>query len=288
MGFEMSSIQPWGEEPVTLSASEIQTHRKELAARVQTFDLAKPISEQEFDTALDWLFNFLLFDVKSWQGELIKDPQLRRDLPILESFPLYCKGRGRPRDPENPDDRGEPGCRYFKVCPVMRRLSEAEQDSLVGTPCRVDKHEGVRNFTAQVRELGITPDETSAIIQVAQLVRLLVLQRRIDWEFALNDIVYKEIATFNPQTGAPAYERRVNQLMKESRGIETQISRLQSQLLATRKDRAQIAQGLKQQDSGLRNLLMDAIRQDELREAQSQGLVEDAEFTVDDDQQKPE
>jgi len=280
----MSEINQWtGDTNFSLSVAEIQAHRKDLAVRAQNFELVKPVSEAEFDLALDWLFNFLLFDVKSWQPELIKDPQLRRDLPILQSFPLFCKGEGRPRDPDDETDRGEPGCRYFKVCPIMRALPPDKQRELVGAPCRVDKHEGVRNFTSQVKELGITPDETSAIIQVAQLVRLLVLQRRIDWEFALNDIMYNEVAGFNPITGQPAYEKRVNQLMKESRAIETQISRLQSQLLATRKDRAQVAQGLRPADNSIRNLLQDAVRAEEARENAKRAQAIDAEYEVTDD-----
>lgn len=277
-------------DPAKLTVDEIQTHRRDLRSKAHAFELARPVTEEEFDQALDWVFNYLMFDVTTWQGELIQDPQLRRELPMLSSIPLYCRGRGEPevRDGE-PTGKFKNGCRYYNVCPVMRKLKLKDQEELVGTPCRVDQYEGVKNFSAQAKEMHLTPGDMSSIITVAQITRLLIQLRRIDWELALHDIAYTEIAGFSPQ-GAPAYEKRVNQLGRESRAIETQISRLQSQMMATRKDRATLAGSFKQDNNPMLNLFKAAVKEDMRREQEAAGEIKDAEFSdiVDEEPEDPQ
>lgn len=283
------NLNRYDEKGKELSPQEVQKHKNTLARRVNNFSLAAPITDKEFDTALDFLFNYLLFDVKSWQPELIKDPTIRQEMPILSSFPLHCKGRGKPimtkvldeetgEEEEIPTGHYKGGCRYYEMCPIMRKLEPEQQEELLGKPCRVDQHEGVRLFSAQVKELNISPHETASIIQVAQLVRLLILQRRIDWELAYYDLAYDEVTTINPVTGAKIYQRQVNQLIKEGRAIENSINKLQSQLLATRKDRAQMLQGLRQpEENSLRNILKEALKKEPQKDREN---IIEAEFEV--------
>jgi hypothetical protein len=247
--------------------NEIQQYRTDLAKRAGEFNLAQPTSESEFDVALDWLFNHLMFDNKNWQNTLIHDPQLRRELPVLDSFPLLCKTSK---------------CRYYEVCPIMKSMPKGDQNALKDSRCRMDRTEGVKIFTATIKELNVQPDSMTEIIQVARLVRLLVLQRRVDWELAINDISYEEVSAVVPAgEGEPwikIYEKRVNQLMKEGERIEGQINKIYSQLLATRKDRAHVAVAGREKDNALKNLLMDALRtveKDESTPAEWKDVEED-------------
>jgi hypothetical protein len=291
------------EDPVTdlVNSSEfpdLQTYYKDLKTRVRSFrpNMYKLHPQDEFEQNLSWMFNFYLFEMQPWKKEIVDNPNIYEEIPVLKDFPLHCRGRGTRKkkkavDPVSGEEyeilteteEYEGGCRYYAVCPIMRKLKPEEQDQLIGESCRVDLAESVKIFTGQIRDLNVAPHETSSILTVAQITRLFILQRRIDWELALYDLVYDEVSGFNPITGMEAKERKTNQLLKDSKDITAQISKLQSQLLATRKDKigAIGVLGNSAQNEALSNLLGTAIRKELQSSPQKSQDIIDAEFEDD-------
>jgi hypothetical protein len=188
-----------------------------------------PLKETDFEDSVDMLAQYLLFGTK-WETVITNDPKARRKVPILGDVPLVCKAED---------------CPYAQKCPVLREIKvSADRLKLVGTECRADKIYAIEEFAAFVQDLQIDPEQTTDIINVASLIRLLILKRRIDWTLAIEGIMDKEPGVIDQRTGQVYFKRVVHPLLKVSESLEKQIAALQKQLMADRQARAALAASL--------------------------------------------
>ncbi len=243
-----------------------ERNKKEIRALAETIDFTDPVTEDEFEDAVDVLAQFLLFGTK-WESVILKDPKARRRVPIISDIPLICKA----------DD-----CVYAKKCPILKGIKKQNDKlKLIGTECRADRLYAIQEFTAFVRDLQIDPEQTTDIINVASLVRLLIIKRRIDWQIAIDGIMDKEPGVVDPRTGQVYFRNVVHPLLKTSESITKQMQMLQKQLMADRQARAALASALGQRGSDvLKNLFsgnFDALEADN---------PIDAEFSTDGDEEE--
>lgn len=201
-----------------------------------TVDITKPVSEEEFEDAIDLLTQTLLFDTP-WKDLLLENPKHRRTIPIITDIPLVCKATD---------------CAYAAKCPIMKALSkDADKLKFIGTECRADKIYAIQQFTSLAKELDVKPEQTNDIISIASIVRLLILKRRIDWSLAIDGIVTKEPGAIDQKSGTVYYKLAAHPLLKVSADIEKQISQVQKQLMADRQERAKLAASLGNRGSDL-------------------------------------
>ena len=99
----------------------------------------------------------------------------------------------------------------------------------------------LKAFTDHVQELDIAPTASTDILNVASMVRLEVLLHRINWRMALMGFMEKKVGAVIQKTGEVIWQEEPTLLFKHSADINKQLSAIYSQLLASRKDRAQLA-----------------------------------------------
>ena len=209
-----------------LEKTETPAEKKaELIKSVSKFSIKDLVSEEEFDSSLDRLAATLLFGTR-WETPMISNPKMRRDLPMLDDMPLECKA----------DD-----CEYARVCPILKAIQAHEKVKLIGTRCRVEKDLILKSFAAHVHELDIAPTASTDILNVASMVRLEVLLHRINWRMAIKGFMEPKVGAVIQKTGEIVWQDEPTMLFKHSADIGKQLSAIQSQLMASRKDRAALA-----------------------------------------------
>lgn len=223
------------------------------------FDPKTPVNDEQFDQMLIEFAEFLLFDTK-WEPIFKQTTKLREVIPILEDVPMVCKGKD---------------CPYADKCPLISKLNDNEILGLVGSDCRIDRVEALKQFSSLVKELDINPNQATDILNVTSLVRLYIFKRRIDWQIALDGMMTKEPGAVNQRTGQVYWKEAVHPLYKENEKLEKQISALQTQLMASRKDRAQLASVIGKGNSFLKDIF---TRKPEILEADFEEEEESNEF----------
>lgn len=196
------------------------------------------LDEEEFDARL---IQFLLGLLKGispdspWIAYLDKQTDFS-NLEGLASVPMLCKA----------DD-----CPYASVCPLMRSLKRDPEarKALVGTECRVEKARIVKLFVQLVSDLKITPVQATDVLALTNLVRLYVLENRLIWDLGLYGMIESVPGVVAQRTGEVFYKREPNPAEKMLERIRKQIDSLNAQLLASRKDRAALANSMSKNPS---------------------------------------
>lgn len=235
--------------------------KAELIKSVSKFSITDLVGEEEFDSSLDRLAATLLFGTR-WETPMLANPRMRRDLPMLEDMPMECKA----------DE-----CEYARLCPVMKAIQAHEKVKLIGTRCRVEKDLILKAFTDHVQELDVSPTASTDILNVASMVRLEVLLHRINWRMALTGFMEKKVGAYNQRTSEVVWVEEPTMLFKHSADIIKQLNAIQSQLLASRKDRASLA-GAK----GASDFLSGILSRRDAIEAESRDLEPDDSY-IDED-----
>jgi hypothetical protein len=213
--------------------------RTEIVEKSKTFDLGAPLTDEEFDDALDYVAATLLFDTQ-WDGLVLANPKIRRQFPVIDDVALICKVEE---------------CPYAQKCPVLKAMKPSDRSKLLGTECRADREFGIRVFTAQVRELSIAPESFTDIMSVAAIVRLYITNRRIDWHIALDTPIDLVPGVVDQRTSKIYWKKEAHPLYKIYLDNAKQIKSLQEGLLASRKDRAAFAAAMGKAGTALTDLL---------------------------------
>jgi hypothetical protein len=226
---------------------KVDNKHNDLAEVYQNFDLTDPCTEEEFDTTLNKVAKYLLFGTK-WE------PQSSvKKISVINDLPMICKGFA---------------CPLAAKCPVLKGMAKSSVPKIIGTDCRAEKIYGLEQFAAFIRELDISPEQTTDILNVTALVRCLIIKRRTDWHIAIEGLLNDEIAVVNQRTGQHYDKKVVHPLFKESEKLEKQIHALQSQLMASRKDRANLAATVGKNADILKKLFMGQVGNFKAMEAQ--------------------
>jgi hypothetical protein len=185
--------------------------------------LLTTVDEDEFVQALEELASLLLFDT-DWS----KHSQSLKHLDIIHDVPLVCKVEF---------------CPYASKCDVLPHLTDSEREQLRDTPCRSERMFALRQFVAFVRDLSIRPSDAIDVQNVADLVRLSILKRRIDWQISMDGMIeYEKYVADNK--GTVFTKRDSHPLLKEYERVNKQIASLAKQLVASRRDRITLAKDL--------------------------------------------
>lgn len=205
-----------------------------------------PLTDEKFESLLDKLAELLLFGTR-WNVSSSLKKGIRSQIPILGDVPLICKGTE---------------CPYAPKCNTIKKIKdEVDLLRLIGSECREDKIFGIEQFAAFVKDLQIDPEQTTDVINVASLVRLLILKRRIDWSLAIEGLVEQEPNVVNQSTGQVYFKRVVHPLFKVSESLEKQIASVQKQLMADRQARASLAMQAGKSIDVLKNALLGNLEQ---------------------------
>jgi hypothetical protein len=197
--------------------------------------LSRPMDDDIFDECLEGIAEFLLYgDMLDWKTKKLTT------LSIYNDIPLECEA-------EN--------CPYASRCPVLKALPKREWPALVGTRCRVERAYVLNSLTELIRDLNIRPQDSSDLVNLASLIRLMVLDRRIDLQIAMDGIMISDPAFANQRTGEVTNRQIVHPLIKEKTFIQKQVQQIQSALVASRRDRLSTMNQMKNSNSVLNKLL---------------------------------
>jgi len=217
----------------------VKADRKEITQNYYSFNIAAPATDEEFDDALGTVMQYLLFGSK-WDPVAITDKRVLSKIPIIQDIPLRCEVRD---------------CPYAAKCPLLRKARPQEEAGLMGTDCRADKLYAAELFSTLIQDLEVGPENTVDLINVASLVRLMVIQRRIDWAIALDGIELREVSAIDQRSGQAYLKLTSHPLLKEMERLQKQISVLQTQLMANRKERLNYAASIGKGGDLIKNLL---------------------------------
>lgn len=209
--------------------SELASLAEKVIARdiANSVDITKEFTEEEFENELDSAFLFLLYG-SSWETTLRKNPQFRRALVEIEDIPLLCKGSE---------------CVFASKCQAIKHLNEAQRERLVGTDCREERYYGMRKFAEQIKNLHIQQEDSPDIILVTNLVKKLILQRRIGKRLSMEEdgLTMEVIDAISPISERLFFKRVEHPLHKEYERLEKQIIAIQRELMSTRKQRFEVS-----------------------------------------------
>lgn len=141
-------------------------------------------------------------------------------------------------------------CPYFAVCPIMSAIKKKYKhstqqrqvaiDALFGEPCRLEVKEAAIWLANFVREHDVRPDSSSDILQILHIVKQTVLINRIDRELAVYGVAGESVVGVSAK-GDAITDRRANEIIKHRALLEKSLQNALSQLVATRKDKANLA-----------------------------------------------
>jgi hypothetical protein len=190
------------------------------------FEKTVDTDEDTFDDFLVTLFIDLL-ESTHWSDSIKRKGDVSK-IPIFEELPMVCHGQA---------------CRYAAKCPVIKALKREDKDdsNIINTDCRVEKLMAVRLFSDLVKDLQIKTTDTSDVLTTVGLVRLYILRHRIDWILSIDGMDYRDPRLVIQKTGQVEWGRDSNPLLKEAEKIEKQIAIHYSQLMASRRDKSQLA-----------------------------------------------
>lgn len=229
---------------------EIPKIKDKLELATKNFNPSSPATPEEFTNALEDLVSFLLFDIQVWQDYIVSSRKVLRKFPLLKDLPMVCKGVN---------------CPYAEKCDILRGAKENNtEDSLIGTDCRNEQLYAVQLFTDLVTELNIKPDQSTDILIVTNLIRLMILKRRIDWDISTRGMIIQEPVAVTI-TKEALFKKASHPLLKESEKIDRQINILFSQLVASRKDKIAVAAQLGRSRDVIADLFAGNFGEDEDR-----------------------
>jgi hypothetical protein len=208
-----------------------------IIAVATAFDIVSPITNEEFETQLAQLGMYLLMGTP-WR--MPESRKLVSSLPVLKHIPLRCHAED---------------CKYAESCPIIQSMNESQLKEIRGTQCRVDRQFAIESFTALIRDLDIRPDQTIDLMGAANAVRWMVIRNRIDMQLAQEGVTIDSISTINQKTGEVYGEMKAHPLMKEAAQVDKMIDQALKSLVATRKDRLNMAINLGQEKQALKDLL---------------------------------
>ena len=145
---------------------------------------------------------------------------------LFTTFPQVCTGTK---------------CPFNKDCPVY---TDARY---LGTPCIVERVMAFRMLIAFIKEMSITADNMTDIAMIGDLIKLSLLNRRLEIGLSQEDVV-ESLVTFNGN--AKSETRGVNIRLEELRKNRMETNKLYDKLLVSREARrkTEMMEGKAQKD----------------------------------------
>mgnify|MGYP001608100912 FL=1 len=220
-----NSLTLRSQAPVT--TADLTDFHAEILKRYEDVDPYIELGESEYEEALGGLGLYLLFESNPDPGWLLKAAKRKNvltKLPVISNVNLICQTTD---------------CPYYSVCPVMRQIPDlADRHKLKGTECRADRIYGLELIVGLIKELDVRPEKLNELIMVAEMGRLLVLKRRIDWHMALDGTEISTPHLVAQKTGTVYYRLEAHPLLSPSFNLDKQLESLRKQMLANRKEQA--------------------------------------------------
>lgn len=201
---------------------EKEEYRKSISesAKKHSELLPQEIYEESFDDyAQDLLFG------AGWDFSPGDRFKVVKRLTVVTELPMTCKVKE---------------CPYYQKCGIMRGLEEGEQNKLEGTICREEREFAIRLFASLVRDLKISATDTTDILMALSLTRHHVMKRRLDWQIGIDGATINSPVAVDLRTNIVLSKPESHPLHKEVERLEKLINALYSQLLASRKEKAQV------------------------------------------------
>jgi hypothetical protein len=221
------------------------------------FNPSSNMRDDEFEEAIDTIALALLYDTP-WEDSIRNNK--RRKIPLLTDLPIICYG-----------DQ----CTYAKKCSVLKNTKNEDKIKLLGTECRDERIFIIEQFSEWIKNLEIPPEDSSSILNVASLIRILIYKRRTDRHIAILGSMYEKRLVAVDNKGNEHWDHQVSQLHALSEKYNKQILSIQSQLMASRKDRAQFAAQAGKNMEDIKNLLTQRIKKNKERELET---IENADY----------
>lgn len=222
------------------------------------------LDDNEFDRQLEKLAQILVFEAR-WNDSELHTSKLNEIVPHVRHSSLICKA----------DD-----CPFARKCSVLNSIKPEFRLAMNGTDCREERIFGVKTFVEWVNNLSVSPDETPELLNVAQLVHDLILQRRIRMELAM----YAHHGTLSEEfsstkTGVIFTSKfAMHPLIDAEDKITKRIETLQKRLIASRKDKLDSISKSKV-TTGFMEMMAQKIANNSLEESN----IQEAEYIVEED-----
>lgn len=157
----------------------------------------------------------------SWTLENVK--KAFSHLPVLQTIPFVCK---------------KETCQ----CVKLGFITKEERESFEGKRCPVEVRYAMEVFAGYVNDLNVEPYQYVDLQHITELVRIDLLQRRVDMALSTEGIRTNEVGGIIQSIGEPVWQKREHELFQLQSRLRKDREAIYRQLMASRESKAKQAE----------------------------------------------